>query len=533
MNFYIVSSFINGLVAIVFGWFIFSKNWKNITNITFLLMSASVAFWSFSYSEWLLMTTPDGALFWSRMLNLGATFIPIFYLHWVLSILDLVKLKKNILILGYGLTIFFAYFSFSPLYIKSVSEVYSFLFWPQAGFLYILFLIFCYFSLTIYGFYQLIKARRLAKGEKMHQINYVILGSLFGFGGGATNFPLMFGVGLFPPIGQPLVVLYIIIFGLATLRYHLFEMKIILVELLTIIMCVALAILLFFMPTPALKLLVAVILVFFLIFGYLFVKTIHREIADKEEAERISKLKTEFISIVSHQLRTPLAAIRGYAGMLKDGDYGPLPENTKTPIGYIHDSSVSMIKMVNGLLSITRLERGKVELKIQDVSIDELVEECISDVELTAKEKGLYLKYTKPKKVITIKGDPEKIKQAIINIINNALLYTPKGGVTVKVSLFGEFVNISIKDTGIGIDEEDLGKIFQSFARGKRGVELYTQGTGLGLYVAKSFIEMHNGKINVSSKGINKGSTFEIILPVRTEIAKKQEFNLFPNPKET
>jgi signal transduction histidine kinase len=204
-----------------------------------------------------------------------------------------------------------------------------------------------------------------------------------------------------------------------------------------------------------------------------------------------------------------------------------------TPINYIHDSSVSMIKMVNGLLSVTRLEKGRIELNIQDVLIASLVHECINDVELSAKEKGLYLKYIEPKKPITIKGDPEKIKQAVTNIINNALLYTPKGGVTVNVCLSGEFVKISIKDTGIGIDEEDLGKIFQSFARGKRGVELYTQGTGLGLYVAKSFIEMHNGKISVVSKGKDKGSTFEIIIPIKTMIIKKQEFSLLPETKET
>jgi len=529
MDFYIISSFINGIVAIIFGWIIFSKNWKNTTNITFLLMSISVAFWSFSYCEWLSMSTVPEALFWSRMLNLGATFIPIFYLHWVLSILNMAKEKKILLGLGYVVTFLFAFFSFSPLYIKGVMEVSSFLFWPQAGPLYILFLIFGYYSMTIYGLYRLVVARKEAKGEKTHQIDYVILGSLFGFGGGATNFPLMFGIGFFPPIGQPLVVFYIIIFGLATLKYHLFEIKIILVEMLTAIMVVALTIQLFLMPTDTLRALVSMILLLFLIFGYLFIKAIHREIEDKEEAERISRLKTEFISIVSHQLRTPLAAIRGYTDMLKDGDYGPFSENIKVPVNYIHDASVSMIKMVNGLLSVTRLERGKVELKVKYFPIGEVIEECIKDVELRAKEKGLYLNYEKSKEEVPlIKGDPEKIKHAIMNILNNAILYTLEGGVTIAVSLIGSLVRITIKDTGVGIESVEMEKIFQSFSRGKRGVEIYTQGTGLGLYVARSFISMHKGKITVFSEGKDKGSTFYIDIPIKADIVSKQEFDLVP-----
>jgi signal transduction histidine kinase len=527
MDFYIIFSFINGIVAILFGWFIFSKNWKNITNATFFLMSMAVAIWSFSYCLWLSKTDATEALFWSRMLNLGATLIPIFFFHWVLSILNIIKEKKKVLIFGYILTIFYSFYSFSPLYIESVAPVSSFPFWPQAGPIYVFFLIFGYFGLTFYGLYQLIKAKRGADSEKKHQIDYVILGSLFGFGGGATNFPLMFGISLFPPIGQPLVIFYIIIFGLATLRYHLFEIKVILVEILVGVMGIALSILLFFMPTEMLRLLMSIVLFLFLIFGYYFIKAIHQETARKEEAERISKLKTEFISIVSHQLRTPLAAIRGYTDMIKDGDYGPITKELGSPINYIHETSIGMIKMVNGLLSISRLERGKIELKVQEEDILKLVQDCINDVELVAKEKDLYLKYTKPKnKYPLIRIDEDKIRHALTNILNNAILYTPKGGITIKVSKNDLVVRIEVKDTGVGIEKEEIGKLFLSFSRGQKGLELYTQGTGLGLYVAKSFIDMHKGKVWCESEGKDKGTTFFIELPIKSVIVPKQDINI-------
>lgn len=528
MDIYIIISFINGTVAIIFGLFIFLKNWKNKINYTFFLLSTSFAVWSFSYCRWLSVITFSEALFWSKMLNFGATFIPIFYLHWILSILGITKEKKGILIFGYIITFFFAFFSFSSAYISSVAPVRDFLYWPQAGFLYVIFLILGYFGLVGYGIRELLRARKKTNNiEKIHQINYVILGSLFGFGGGATNFPLMFGVGIIPPIGQTFVVLFVVVFALATLRYHLFEIKIILTETLVFTMAFIIIFLFFLMPTIFLKALIGIIFILFCLFGYYLVRAIHQEVSQKEEAERISKMKTEFISIVSHQLRTPLASIRGYASMLKNGDYGFLSESAKTPINYIYESSVGMIKLVNGLLSISRLEKGKIELKIQNVSIDSLLKSCIEDVHLSAKEKGLLLKYKiLEKKIPLIKADPEKLKQSFSNIINNAILYTLKGKVEILLSKEKNNVVIQIKDTGIGIDPEDQKKIFKSFSRGQSGTELYTQGTGLGLYVAKSFVEMHNGTVKVFSKGKDKGTTFTVKLPIKSTIKKQQEFNV-------
>jgi signal transduction histidine kinase len=156
-----------------------------------------------------------------------------------------------------------------------------------------------------------------------------------------------------------------------------------------------------------------------------------------------------------------------------------------------------------------------------------MVEQSIKDVELTAKDKGIYLKYIKPKRKIPIMmGDPEKIKHSFMNILNNAVLYTPKGGVTVKLNKKDDKILIEIKDTGVGIDKDDQEKIFLSFSRGKDGAALYTQGTGLGLYVAKSFVEMHNGRLWCESDGKGKGSTFFIELPIISKIISKQDFNL-------
>ncbi len=265
--------------------------------------------------------------------------------------------------------------------------------------------------------------------------------------------------------------------------------------------------------------------------SFFLIKKNHEEVSRKEEIERVSRLKSEFISISSHQLRTPLGAIRGYSSMMLEGDYGKINEKMKEPIVYIHDASIRMIKLVNSLLDVSRLERGKMEFKVSPkVSINKIIEECVEDIALTAKEKGIYVKYKKGKNIPLITADENKIKQAIHNLINNAVLYTEKGGITITVKRKNpNAILIQVKDTGIGIGRDDLAKIFRSFSRGTEATQIYTQGTGLGLFVAKNFIEMHNGKLKVSSEGVGKGSLFCVELPIKSYIEEKQDFNLSIN----
>lgn len=260
----------------------------------------------------------------------------------------------------------------------------------------------------------------------------------------------------------------------------------------------------------------------------LLIKKNHEEIGRKEEVERVSRLKSEFISISSHQLRTPLGAIRGYSSMMLEGDYGKINKKMEDPMNYIHDASIRMIKLVNSLLDVSRLERGKLAFVITpDVSIDGIVRECVKDVSLTAKAKGIYVRFKKEGKIPLITADEEKLKQAIHNIINNAVLYTEDGGVTVTTKKKNSsMVLVQVVDTGMGITKEDFEKIFKSFSRGTGASQIYTQGTGLGLFVAKNFIEMHNGKLQVTSGGAGKGSTFCISLPIKSVIEEKQDFHL-------
>ncbi len=728
MNIYAISALINAITSLLLGMFVFLKNKRNSVSITFILLSLAVFIWSFYYFFWQISTDSNLALFYTRLLSIGSLFVPIFYLHWVISFLEINNKKNNIILFfGYALTFLFAYFSFSPLFIKGVEKILIFDFWPKAGIFYTLYLFFCYAGLVGYGLLNLFKNYFTSTSLKRYQIKYIIFGTVIGFLGGATNFFLWYDINILP-IGNIIVSLYVFILFYAMIKYRLMDIRVV-VRKIFIYFCISAftyAIFYFLIwmydyafgglfttvsyfvglfvapifvavfysldkklknfanknlfvslynyqetinklieelssyididkiinlivntikttmqldkaniflknekenyqifkldnsidhndsisliennflikhllryqkslikeelilfsknsnteiekniylklynqmeqikaslcvPLIANKKLIGIIVLGSKISGDPYTKEdiellnvlskqasiaienalqyqqIHefKEVLQKkvdeqtkdirgknEELKKILDARSEFLSIASHQLRTPLAAIRGYASMLKSGDYGVISNEATQSIEYIYDSSVRMIDLVNNLLNVNRLEKGKIKLDIREISLNKIIEECIKDIEYTAKNKNIEIKYLN-KELPLIEGDYEKIKNSIGNIINNAVLYTVKGNVEISTNIASDLINVRVKDTGIGIEKEDLDKMFKSFSRGS-GSKLYTQGTGLGLYVAKSFIEMHNGNINVESKGKNQGSIFTIELPIKSNI---------------
>ena len=235
-----------------------------------------------------------------------------------------------------------------------------------------------------------------------------------------------------------------------------------------------------------------------------------------EELKKLDKAKSEFISIASHQLRTPLTVIKGYISMLKEKVYGELPEKVEKPLANIYTSNERLIKLVNDLLNVSRIEAGRMEMNLEKLPIEEIINSVAEELKNVVKEKNIYLKFEKPEKASPkISVDKEKIRQVIMNVIDNAIRYTEKGGVTINLKSQNSNLKIIVKDTGAGLTKYELSKMFESFSRGAAGTRLYTEGVGLGLYVARRFVEMHRGKIWAESKGKGKGSTFYIELPIK------------------
>ena len=239
-------------------------------------------------------------------------------------------------------------------------------------------------------------------------------------------------------------------------------------------------------------------------------------IKDVTEQRKVEKMRSEFVSIASHQLRAPLTAISWYIEMLMDEKSNTnLTDEQKGYISMVSEGNRKMTLLVNDLLDISRLEGGK-ELQFikSDADIIEVVKDVIEEQKSLATQKKQNLLVTQnPEGPIIINIDKDKIRQVIVNLVNNAIKYTPEGG---EISIYTEFkdgfVRINIKDNGIGIPKDQQARIFEKFFRSDNAVSIQAQGSGLGLYVAKEVVEKHGGRIEFQSE-VGNGTTFTVVLP--------------------
>lgn len=232
-----------------------------------------------------------------------------------------------------------------------------------------------------------------------------------------------------------------------------------------------------------------------------------------EEVKLINKTKSEFISAVSHELRTPLTSIKGYASLLITGKLGAVPEAVKERLEKINAHSDNLVKMVNNLLDIARIESGRGEMKMEKCDITAIIETARDLLTPQMREKNLQWKAGIAADVPALTLDKHQAERVFINLISNAIKFTPeKGTITVRVRHDPHAATIEVSDTGIGVSKEDLNKLFDEFYRVDNAINQNVKGTGLGLSLVKKIIEAHQGRIWVTSE-LNRGTTFHFTLP--------------------
>lgn len=515
MNIFAFLAAINTVVSLLIGIFVYTQNKRSLMNKTFGLFSLSVVVWSAGYFLWQNAKTPENALFWSRVLMVGAILIPILNFHFVLAFLNKVKEQRIALYAGYALFFFFLLSSFSSLFVSGVEQKLEFPFWPNPGILFHPFL-FLWVIYVVYGGVLLVKARASAIESLRSQIEYILFATVIGYGGGITNFFLWYDISI-PPIGIWAPALYVGIVAYAMVTKQLFGIRIFLTQLLVGIIALLLFINLLASTTPFEYFWKGGLLIAFLVAGYLLIKSVMNEIRQREELEKLSKAKSEFMSIASHQLRTPLSVIKGYVSLLEENSFGGITSKQKEVLEKVFKTNEEMITMVNDLLNVTRAEEGRLQYSFEKTDLAELIKVATKALALTAKQKELTLEYRLPIEPIMVDVDKDKMTQAISNLIDNAIKYTERGGIkiTAAIDKTSNMARVSVADTGLGIGEEEIKHLFESFSRGKAGTKSWTKGTGLGLYIAKQFVEAHKGKIWASSEGEGKGSTFFVELPIQ------------------
>jgi signal transduction histidine kinase len=226
--------------------------------------------------------------------------------------------------------------------------------------------------------------------------------------------------------------------------------------------------------------------------------------------------------MAAHDLKAPLAAIQSYNKVMLGGFSGELNEKQRNMVGRSSQRITELLNLISDLLDIPRIETGQVMQEMKEISLRQVVKHSLDELRDVAEQKGVKLKAELPRPLTRIRGSAPRLQQVIINLVDNAINYTPEGTVTVRVTERDNDIQVEVMDTGIGIPPEDLPRLFHDFFRASN---VETKGTGLGLSIAKRIVETHGGKISVESPCLesNCGSKFSFTLPKRPQTERRQQ----------
>lgn len=233
-----------------------------------------------------------------------------------------------------------------------------------------------------------------------------------------------------------------------------------------------------------------------------------------QHLKELDKAKDDFISMASHQLRTPLTTIKGYISMLQEGDAGPVPAGQKKYLEYAATGADRMVHLIGDLLNVSRMSAGRFLIERQPTDLRDIVDEELRNFHHRLDAKGLKIIYDRPSQLPKANIDETKTRQVVVNFIDNAIFYTKKGSITINLTHENGKIILTVTDTGIGVPSSEREKLFSKFFRAPNAQSVRPDGTGLGLYLAKRVIEDQNGKIIFESQE-NHGSTFGFEVPVK------------------
>ena len=525
------------LINLSLGVLVYYKRSKKPSAVWFGLLAFVLAVWCGSILGARIVASPKQAVIWVKLIYATGLLIPTIFFYFA-NLFPRIedkpsKLIKLIAFVPTGIFLLFILFTnctIGDVVIPLEGEKIV-----RFGFCYPFYLLFMlgYFS---GAFYLLTRNYLRSKDITRIQLRYVLLGTgLATLIALATNLILP-TLGYFTlgwTIGPLSTVLMALFITYAILRHHLLDLKVISIEILAglivlvslvdVILSQSLQKLLFRIP----------LFVLVTLFAYLLVRGVFKELEAsnkiREQSRKIQKqaqklqranaklrqldkLKTLFLSIASHQLRTPLTGIKGYVGMIIDGNFGNISAKVKDILENVYANTNRLIRLVNTFLNVSRIESGKFTISREERDLVPILKKIVAELRLTAKDKGLKLSLESKVDSLAAEVDADKIEDVLINLVDNALKYTPEGGeVKVKLADLGNRVRVEVKDTGQGLKPSEIKRLFNKFVRGSRALD--SSGTGLGLYIAKRIIEAHKGEIGVESDGVGRGSCFWVEFP--------------------
>lgn len=381
------------------------------------------------------------------------------------------------------------------------------------------------------GFINLFRKMRRSAGVVRSQILYILIGYFF-----AANLAMVtnlilpwFGYFELNWLGQFFSTIVAVFTTYAILKHKLLDIRVIATEGFILILNFFLFLQLILSDSYKLFIINFFAVVAVLAVSYLLIRSVYSEEKRREEITKLAgslkeanvrlqeldKQKTEFLSIASHQLRTPLSILKGYIELILDGAYGKIEPETVKALGDMDINNEHLVKLVDQFLDISRVEQGRTKYEFNEIDICGLIDSAMNDLKIKAKQKKIEIKWACPKRIEKVDCDKEKIHHVIFNFIDNAVKYSGNGTVKVLYRKEDGGVAVSVFDQGLGFNKQDGLNFFQKFYRGENVKTVSVTGTGLGLFVCRKFVEAHNGRVWAHSDGLGKGSEFGFWIPFK------------------
>lgn len=550
-----IAILVSAAINLCLGFFVFIKGKDKSANRIYGLLTLGVLYWSVGMVLYRFTSSAESSVFLCRVLYVAPIFIVGVFLYFsYIFPLERVGSKKRMLFISVPACVAMIYLVlFTDLTIRNIllkAEEEKIIIFGSLYLLYAAFISGFFF----WAYVVLLIKWRKSEGITRVQVAFVFLGTfLASVLGMITNLLLpTLGIFYFNWLGQILSLVMSVFIAYAIVRHHLLNIKIIAIEIFAAIIPIVLLVDIAFSIDKiqtAWRIAIFLLVVFF---SYLLIISILKELKSQEQlkaakvrlekalkAEKeaniqlgmLDQAKTEFLNLASHQLRTPVSVIKGISSMMKEDGFDKLPEDKKKRFAQgLLEKSEKLESIIDDILDASEMASADFKAdknKSEEIDVKEFVKEIVGDFEFKLTDRQINMKISLPENPLPVlRAQKVYLKEALENLVDNAIKYTPsmkadseardtrEGGaeITFSVKEEGESIVFSVKDNGIGIPQEETKNLFKKFQRAANARQMYTDGSGLGLYIAKEIIEGHGGKISVQSRE-GEGTIFSASLP--------------------
>jgi len=564
---YAVVPLLSAVFVFCLGVFVLTRYIKEKKELELVLslFCFSVTFWLFGTFMMFISKTDYEAIFWDRFVYLGIAFVPALMHHFSIAFANLDKQRKY-LIFAYLVSFIFMVLSQTDLFTYGLYK-YQWGSHTRAGLFHHLFIL-LFFTYTSVFFINIGKYYKLINDSRQkNQAKYVFIAFLVLIVLGAPAYLPAYGIPV-PPIPFLSGLIFIVILSYSILKHQLLDIKAASAVFFTFTMLIVFFVDIFLAKSSTETFFRILAFLIMLLVGYLLIRSVDKEVHQREKLQELTtqlaqanahlqdldKMKTEFVSLASHELLTPVSAIEGYLSMLLDEKLAKIEDPTaQRYLDNVYKSAKRLARLIADMLNISRIEEGRLLVEKKDVELSELIRQVIDELKFKSEERQQKIVFEGDAKW-PIYADPDKIKEVVVNLVGNSIKYSKDPGtITVTVERtpteevkavwksiednvkvrpiddqeaihsavddhYRQFVGdhqilVRIKDQGIGIPKDELPKLFKKFHRVGDFSTAESQGTGLGLYITKALVELHHGRVWPDSEGPGKGSTFTFSLP--------------------